>query len=98
MTHDVVVVGAGQRPAWWRDAWPQPVPASHWWGRACAPRKSEILGSDLLLPAEAIEIRREAGAFADRVLRPMAHELNTSVERADGFRHDVFRAIAQAGL
>ena len=62
------------------------------------PRKSEILGSDLLLPAETIEVRREARAFADRVLRPIAHELNTSPERPDGFRHDVFRAMAQAGL
>jgi alkylation response protein AidB-like acyl-CoA dehydrogenase len=62
------------------------------------PRKAELLGADLLLPAETLEIRREARAFADRVLHPIAHELNTSVERADGFRHDVFREIARAGL
>ena len=62
------------------------------------PRKSEVLGADLLLPAETIDIRRAARAFADRVLRPIAHELNTSVESADGFRHDVFQAMAEAGL
>ena len=51
--------------------------------RWSVPRKSEVLGADLLLPAETIEIRREARAFADRVLRGLAHELNTRVERED---------------
>jgi len=62
------------------------------------PRQSEVLGRDLLLPAETIEIRYEARAFADRVLRPIAHDLNTRPEQPDGFRHDVFREIASAGL
>jgi alkylation response protein AidB-like acyl-CoA dehydrogenase len=66
--------------------------------RWSVPRKSEVLGADLLLPAETIEIRREARAFADRVLKPLAHELNTRVEREDGFRHDVFRAMVDADL
>jgi alkylation response protein AidB-like acyl-CoA dehydrogenase len=63
-----------------------------------APRQSVSLGSDSLLPAETVAVRTEARAFADDVLRPLAHELNTTPERRDGFRHDVFRAIAQAGL
>jgi alkylation response protein AidB-like acyl-CoA dehydrogenase len=62
------------------------------------PRQSEVLGSDLLLPAETLEIRHEARAFADRVLRPIAHDLNTRPEQPDGFRHDVFREMASAGL
>jgi alkylation response protein AidB-like acyl-CoA dehydrogenase len=62
------------------------------------PRQAEALGCDLLLPAEALEIRDEARAFADRVLRPIAHDLNTRPEQPDGFRHDVFRAMASAGL
>ena len=62
------------------------------------PRQSEVLGSDLLLPAETMEIRYEARAFPDRVLRPIAHDLNTRSEQPDGFRHDVFREIASAGL
>jgi alkylation response protein AidB-like acyl-CoA dehydrogenase len=62
------------------------------------PRQSEISSSDLLLPAETLEIRHEARAFADRVLRPIAHDLNTRPEEADGFRHDVFREMASAGL
>ena len=66
----------------------------HWRVR----RQSEALGGDLLLPEETIAIRREARAFADRVLSPIAHELNTTAERPDGFRHDVFRAMADAGL
>ena len=62
------------------------------------PRHSVSLGSDSLLPGETIAVRTEARAFADDVLRPLAHELNTTPERRDGFRHDVFRAIADAGL
>ncbi|MDB5975015.1 MAG: acyl-CoA dehydrogenase [Nevskia sp.] len=64
-----------------------------------APRRlSDTLYSDMLLPPETIEIRNEARAFADRVLRPIAHELNCTPERADAFRFDVFKAIADAGL
>jgi len=62
------------------------------------PRLSNRLVSDLLLPDEVVRVREEARTFADRVLRPIAHELNCTPERADGFRHDVFKAIAQAGL
>ncbi len=62
------------------------------------PRGSERFGADGLLPAETVAVRTDARAFADEVLRPLAHELNTAPERRDGFRHDVFRAIAEAGL
>ncbi len=62
------------------------------------PRASERFGADSLLPAETVAVRTEARAFADDVLRPLAHELNTTPEHRDGFRYDVFRAIADAGL
>ena len=62
------------------------------------PRQSEKLHADSLLPSETIGVRTRARAFADDVLRPLAHELNTTPEHRDGFRHDVFRAIADAGL
>jgi len=61
-------------------------------------RHAETLGTDFLLPPETIAVRREARAFAEDVLRPIAHELNCTPERRDGFRHDVFQAIARAGL
>jgi alkylation response protein AidB-like acyl-CoA dehydrogenase len=67
---------------------------SHW----AVPRQSEAFHSDSLLPAETVAVRTRARAFADDVLRPLAHELNTTAEHRDGFRHDVFRAIADAGL
>ena len=62
------------------------------------PRQSEVLGSDTLLPDETLAVRAEAREFADDTLRPIAHEVDTTPERRDGFRHDIFRAIADAGL
>jgi alkylation response protein AidB-like acyl-CoA dehydrogenase len=62
------------------------------------PRQSEVLVSDTLLPDETLAVRAEARQFADDTLRPVAHELNTTPERRDGFRRDIFRAIANAGL
>jgi len=62
------------------------------------PRRSDSLASDLLLPDETLEVRREVRAFADSVLRPIARELNCEPERRDGFRHDVFDRMASAGL
>ena len=69
-------------------------PSSEWAVR----RQSDALFLDLALPNETLEIRKEARAFADTVLRPAAHRLNTEPERRDGFRHDIFQAIAKAGL
>ena len=62
------------------------------------PRQSQVLGSDSLLPGETLTVRAEAREFADDTLRPVAHELNTAPERRDGFRRDIFHAIADAGL
>lgn len=67
-------------------------------GGWATPRLAVALGADSLLPEETVRVRDQARAFADDVLRPLAHELNTTPERRDGFRHDVFQAIASAGL
>jgi alkylation response protein AidB-like acyl-CoA dehydrogenase len=61
-------------------------------------RQADTLFSDLFLPEETRAIRAEARAFADRVLRPAAAVLNTTPERRDSFRHDIFHEIAKAGL
>ena len=61
-------------------------------------RWSDSLFSDVFLPEEALAIRREARTFADDVLRPVAQEVNTTPEGRDGFRHDLVKAIAEAGL
>jgi alkylation response protein AidB-like acyl-CoA dehydrogenase len=61
-------------------------------------RQSQVFGSDNLLPGETVAVRTEAREFADDKLRPIAHELNTTPERRDGFRRDIFQAIADAGL
>jgi len=53
---------------------------------------------DALLPEETGVVRREARQFADDVLRPLAHDLNCMPEQRDGFPHEVFKAIADAGL
>jgi alkylation response protein AidB-like acyl-CoA dehydrogenase len=61
-------------------------------------RHSEASAASWWLTDETRAVQREAREFADDVLRPIAHELNCTPERRDGFRHDVFRAIARAGL
>ncbi len=61
-------------------------------------RYADDIFSDIWLPGEVLEIRKEAREFASRELKPISHELNTTVESRDGFRHDVLQAIARAGL
>jgi len=68
--------------------------AGHWE----VPRQADRLADDRLLPGELLRIRREARTVADDLLRPLAHGLNTTPERADGFRLDVFDALAESGL
>lgn len=61
-------------------------------------RWSDIIYSDVFLPAETLAVRAEARAFADAFLRPIAQEVNTTPEDPAAFRHDIVRAIADAGL
>ncbi len=67
---------------------------NHW----AVERRTDRVNSDCLLPQDVLDIRAKARAFADEVLRPLAHEVNCAEERRDGFRHDIFQAIAKAGL
>jgi alkylation response protein AidB-like acyl-CoA dehydrogenase len=71
----------------------EPQPASRH-STAAVRRASE----DALLPEETRGIQREARAFAEAVLRPLAHALNCTPERRDGFPSEVFKAIADARL
>jgi alkylation response protein AidB-like acyl-CoA dehydrogenase len=73
---------------------PPLLPTADW----AVSRQSKVLGSDSLLPGETLTVRAVAREFADDTLRPIAHELNTAPECRDGFRRDIFRAIADAGL
>ncbi len=61
-------------------------------------RRSDRLSSDHDLPPEVRDIRAEVRAFADRILKPRAIALNTTVETRDSFPRDIFDAMAQAGL
>lgn len=61
-------------------------------------RRATRIANDLLLPEETRKIRAEARRFAADVIRPVAHELNCTPEARDGFRFDLFKAIADAGL
>lgn len=61
-------------------------------------RRADTLFSDLLLPEETKAIRREVRAFADEVVRPVAHRLNTTPESKDSFPRAEFEAMARAGL
>lgn len=61
-------------------------------------RLSDDLDNMLGLPSEIAAIRDEARSFADATLRPVAAELNCTPERRDGFRHDIFAAMAKADL
>lgn len=61
-------------------------------------RRSDHLFSDIFLPEETRAIRAEVRAFAERVLRPRAHTLNTVPERRDGFPRELFDLMSEAGL
>lgn len=61
-------------------------------------RRSERLWSDIDLPDEIIQIRREVRQFAETVLRPRSHILNTSPETPEGFPRDIFNAMRDANL
>lgn len=61
-------------------------------------RTADTLFSDLLLPAETLAIRAEVREFAERVIRPVAHRLNTTPESREIFPREIFEAMAAAGL
>ncbi|HDX2367836.1 TPA: acyl-CoA dehydrogenase family protein [Escherichia coli] len=62
------------------------------------PRRADNLFNDVLLPDETRALRREIRQFADDVVGPAAHRLNTTPESRDSFPRDLFDAMARAGL
>lgn len=61
-------------------------------------RHAENLFNDIFLPGETLRIRKEVREFADDVIRPVAHQLNTTPESKDTFARKEFDAMARAGL
>lgn len=61
-------------------------------------RRADHLFHDAWLPAETLRIRTQAREFAEDILRPQAHRLNTTPESADSFPRDIFDAMGRAGL
>lgn len=62
------------------------------------PRRADTLFDDAWMPDEVRRVRSLARGFADDVLRPAAHRLNTTPESADSFARAEFKAMAAAGL
>jgi alkylation response protein AidB-like acyl-CoA dehydrogenase len=62
------------------------------------PRRADKLFNDQLLPQETLRLRRTVRQFADDVVRPQAHQLNTTPESRASFPHALFKAMAAAGL
>lgn len=61
-------------------------------------RRSDDLYDDILLPPDAIAVRAEARAFAQRVIAPRAVEFNTAEESKAIFPADIMKEMAEAGL
>lgn len=61
-------------------------------------RRAESLFQDVWLPEETQRIRTEVRSFAEDVVRPVAHRLNTVEESAEAFPRAEFDAMARAGL
>lgn len=61
-------------------------------------RHANNLYDDIWFPDETIAVRAKVRAFADNVLRPMAHELNNTPESVDAFPWQLVKEMGNAGL
>lgn len=61
-------------------------------------RRADSLFQDAWLPQETRRIRAEVRTFAQDVIRPAAHRLNTTEESVEAFPRAEFDAMARAGL
>jgi alkylation response protein AidB-like acyl-CoA dehydrogenase len=61
-------------------------------------RRADSLFKDVWLPDETRLIRAEVREFAQDVIRPVAHQLNTTPESKEAFPRTQFDAMARAGL
>lgn len=66
--------------------------------REFAVRQSDRLYDDMWLPEETIAVRNKVREFAEEILRPVAHQLNTSPENVDAFSWDLVKNMGEAGL
>ncbi|HHE41666.1 MAG TPA: acyl-CoA dehydrogenase family protein, partial [Dehalococcoidia bacterium] len=62
--------------------------------RPTAPRHQERLYHDWLLPEETRQVRKEARAFVNKQVLPVADELNTTPESISAFPWTLFHAMA----
>jgi alkylation response protein AidB-like acyl-CoA dehydrogenase len=63
--------------------------------RRLPPRIQDQLYHDLILPAEAQEIRKKAREFAVREIAPVGYEIAHRDEHRENFPSDVFKKLAQ---
>ncbi|PCI57981.1 MAG: acyl-CoA dehydrogenase [Gammaproteobacteria bacterium] len=61
-------------------------------------RLANTIYDDIWLPEETIKIRQQVRTFADEVLRPIAHELNTTPEDVSKFPWELTKKMGEAGL
>ena len=62
------------------------------------PRIADKIYDDIWLPDETIDVRNKVRDFADNILRPIAHELNSKPEDINGFPWQLVRQMGDAGL
>ena len=62
------------------------------------PRMQDKLYHDMILPEEALEIRKKARDFAERELAPVAHEIAHREETRDSFSFGVFSKLGEEGF
>lgn len=61
-------------------------------------RYADDVYDDLWFPSETLEIRAQVREFAEKHIRPVAHELNNTTESLDAFPRDLVGKMAEAGL
>lgn len=61
-------------------------------------RQADKLYDDLWLPQEALDVRTRVREFAEDVIRPIAHRINTSPEDVETFPWDLVEALGKGGL
>ena len=62
------------------------------------PRMQDALYHDMILPGEALEIRRKVRAFAEAEVAPLAHQIANQEESKESFPFDLFRELGDEGL
>ncbi|WOH38626.1 acyl-CoA dehydrogenase family protein [Thalassotalea fonticola] len=61
-------------------------------------RISEQMFDDIWLPEETVAVRNKVREFADRVIRPIAHEINTTAEDVNKFPWQLVKQMGDEGL